>query len=241
MFLIGDCAKIRPCSCYIYLSERFLSDRLSQQTDRKKKCIKWKVSTAQCFLQTLPEILHLWFWKVPFFPHDWEMIYFCTLSFKCQFSVFLYLAKSFFCWAQKKLNAHVSFFFSTMHTLLKSLLGKFDPKLGIWHQAFPAIKLWVNGSSLNCTHWELFSPDRTTVCLHTAVSSQRLSKSVAGHSVHLSTNYLFTCQSFLFSVLFNKHSSNELNGRLTNQYWSQQCSTQVVKGQMLPKHRREFF
>lgn len=133
------------------------------------------------------------------------------------------------------------FFFSTLHTLLKSLLGKFDPKLGIWHQAFPAIKLWVNGSSLNCTHWELFSPDRTTVCLHTAVSSQRLSKSVAGHSVHLSTNYLFTCQSFLFSVLFNKHSSNELNGRLTNQYWSQQCSTQVVKGQMLPKHRREFF
>lgn len=149
--------------------------------------------------------------------------------------------KAFFCWAQKKLNAHVSFFFSTMHTLLKSLLGKFDPKLGIWHQAFPAIKLWVNGSSLNCTHWELFSPDRTTVCLHTAVSSQRLSKSVAGHSVHLSTNYLFTCQSFLFSVLFNKHSSNELNGRLTNQYWSQRCSTQVVKGQMLPKHRREFF
>lgn len=56
--------------------------------------------------------------------------------------------KAFFCWAQKKLNAHVSFFFSTMHTLLKSLLGKFDPKLGIWHQAFPAIKLWVNGSSL---------------------------------------------------------------------------------------------
>lgn len=86
--------------------------------------------------------------KSAFFPHDWEMIYFCTLSFKCQFSVFLYLAKSFFCWAQKKLNAHVSFFFSTMHTLLKSLLGKFDPKLGIWHQAFPAIKLWVNGSSL---------------------------------------------------------------------------------------------
>lgn len=56
--------------------------------------------------------------------------------------------KLFFCWAQKKLNAHVSFFFSTMHTLLKSLLGKFDTKLGIWHQAFPAIKLWVNGSSL---------------------------------------------------------------------------------------------
>merc|ERR1712035_152010 len=94
------------------------------------------------------------------------------------------------------------------------------------------------GDQLRTSDWTTVCKQK--LCLHTAVSSQRLFRSVAGHSVYLSTNFLFTCQSFYFSsVLFNKHSSNELNGRLTNQYWSQRCSTQVVKGQNATKIQNE--
>lgn len=78
-----------------------------------------------------------------------------------------------------------------------------------------------------------------TRCCHLWPSSQCLSKSVPGHSLYLLTSFL-PVKSFIF-LLFNKHSSNELNGRSSNQYCSQRCSTQVVKGQMLPKYRmREF-
>lgn len=115
---------------------------------------------------------------------------------------------------------------------------------------FPAIKLCFNGLCFESDQLRTF--DWTTVCSERPAacccrlrpSSQRFSKSVAGHSVYLSTNFSFSpVKLFLFilfylSVLFNKHSSNELNGRLTNQYWSQRCSTQVVKGQLLPKYRK---
>ena len=152
-------------------------------------------------------------------------------------SLFILPKASFFCWAQKKLNAHAFFFFFLCVHNWKSL----TKDLGIW-SCFPTIKLRFNVSNL-------INPrtcDWTTVCSHTAAAfSGRVLvaffKSVAGHSVYLPTNYLLHlsifCIFFFSSVLFNKHSSNELNGRLTNQYWSQRCSTQVVKGQMLPKYR----
>lgn len=117
---------------------------------------------------------------------------------------------------------------------------------------FPTIKLCFNGFCFESDQLRTF--DWTTVCSeHPAAyccrlrpSSQRFSKSVAGHSVYLSTNFSFSpVKTFFFfilsSVLFNKHSSNELNGRLTYQYWSQRCSTQVVKGQLLPKYRENDF
>lgn len=83
-------------------------------------------------------------------------------------------------------------------------------------------------------HWEprvLIGPVAVCTLLPPLAEFSVLPESVAGHSVYfdLLTN-LFTCQSFIFfsSVLFNKHSSNQLNSSSTNQYWSQPCGTQVI-------------
>lgn len=179
-----------------------------------------------------------------------KLYIFILLSFKCQFSVSLYLANSFFFLLSTKKTKcpSFSFFFVSQHNVHILLNWEsLTKKVGILvTRCFPPLNFGLMGPVFDLIHWELLfliGPQyAASGRLHTAAFSSRVlsafSKSVTGHSVYWSTNYLFTCQSFFF-LLFNKHSSNELNGRLTNQYWSQRCSTQVVKRAKATKIQNE--
>lgn len=110
---------IRPLAvtslAFLYVGEVFSGSR--QQTSWWKR--QW-AGGSSCLkhskLQTLPKIPRLCL-KSAFSFFDWKIIYFCTLSFKCQFSASLYLTKSccFYSWLVEhtKLNtqAQCTFFF----------------------------------------------------------------------------------------------------------------------------------
>lgn len=110
---------IRPLAvtslAFLYVGEVFSGSR--QQTSWWKR--QW-AGGSSCLkhskLQTLPKIPWLCL-KSAFSFFDWKIIYFCTLSFKCQFSASLYLTKSccFYSWLVEhtKLNtqAQCTFFF----------------------------------------------------------------------------------------------------------------------------------
>lgn len=184
--------------------------------------------------------------KVPFFLRLGNDIF---LYFIIQVPIFCRLSsrQKLFCWAQKNLNAHFFFLSSTMHTLFKIKSGKVWPKnWGFWCQTFPSIKRWLNGSTFEFYKLRTFfliGPQyAVNACLHTGATFGRVLSVFPNPSQGIQCIDLLTTFSpvnLLFSLLFNKHSSNELNGRLY-QYWSQRCSTQVVKGQMLPKYRNSF-
>lgn len=116
-------------------------------------------------------------------------------------------------------------FFPAQWTLFKIYTGESLTKhLEFGLRCFPPLNFGFNGS------WFEFDQLRSCFlvgrqsavngCWHTAAVSgwvlRAFPRCVAGHFVHLSTNYLLSCPPFIF-LLFYKHSSNELNGRLTNQ------------------------
>lgn len=137
---------------------------LNHQADEKD--IKWQVifHSTMYYKHCLKYYICEWLKKKKrsaFFPRDWEIIYFSTLSFKCQFSASLYLAKSFFVEHKKKTKCPRLFFFFFFFLVYKiKKQGKFDQNLGIWSQTFPTIKLWFNGFEFH----ELRTSDWTTVC-----------------------------------------------------------------------------
>lgn len=153
---------IRPLAvtslAFLYVGEVFSGSR--QQTSWWKR--QWAGGSSflkHSKLQTLPKIPRLCL-KSAFSFSDWKIIYFCTLSFKCQFSASLYLTKSccfYSCLVEHtKLNtqAQCTFFFFCVFFFFK--LGNLTKKRGgIWSQMFPTIKLWLNGSCFR------FDPLRT--------------------------------------------------------------------------------
>lgn len=109
--------KIRPLAvtslAFLYVGEVFSDSR--QQTSWWKR--QWAGGSSflkHNKLQTLPKLTRLCL-KSAFSFSDWKIIYFCTLSFKCQFSASLYLTKSccfyFFFVEHTKLNTQAHFFF----------------------------------------------------------------------------------------------------------------------------------
>lgn len=154
--------KIRPLAvtslAFLYVGEVFSGSR--QQTSWWKR--QWAGGSSflkHNKLQTLPKIPRLCL-KSAFSFSDWKIIYFCTLSFKCQFSASLYLTKSccfyfFPCWAHKTKYPRTMHIFFPFCSLNWEIWPKKKKRGGIWSQMFPTIKLWLNGSCFR------FDPLRT--------------------------------------------------------------------------------
>lgn len=98
---------------------------------------------------------------------------------------------------------------SPLSTIYVHKMGKNDQNGEFGHSCFPPLNFGLMGpvrfEPLRICIFLIGPRYALNICLHTAAisawpSSQCLPKSVAGRSVYLSTNYLFTCQSFFFSL-----------------------------------------
>lgn len=149
---------------------------------------------------------------MPIFPKIGKFyIFLLVLSFKCHFFRLSLIRQKFSSsLSTKKLNAHSSF-------------GSFKKKN---NNKITGIKFCLKTGTSASHHASCFGMighDWTTACRKQNAHRRRLRPSSQclffpphlspGHLVHLSTNYLLNLSN-LVSLLFNKHSSNELNGRL---------------------------
>lgn len=161
--------KIRPLAvtslAFLYVGEVFSGS--CQQTSWWKR--QWAGGSSflkHSKLQTLPKIPRLCL-KSAFSFSDWKIIYFCTLSFKCQFSASLYLTKSccfYSCLVEHtKLNtqAQCTFFsFVFVFSLNWEIWPKKEGEFG--HRCFLPLNFGLMGPVFDLIHWEL--SNRTTVC-----------------------------------------------------------------------------
>lgn len=179
-----------PSQASPFMSQRFPVARLNHQADWKDIKRQFEHCLKYCICEFL-------FKKSAFFPAIGKFYIFVLRHSSANFLSPFTSSKAFLLSTKKnnqtKCPRFFFFFFFCTYSFktwdihfppLNSLTGLMRPVLnGIW-QLLIGPQYAEN---------EMFA-----YCCHLRPSSQCLSKSVTGHSVHLSTNYLLTCQSFIF-------------------------------------------